>query len=252
MASNFHIATAAAIIHFASIGRFKFAKISSSVIARFSKFSRFWMLTLLPLADLAAQIPRATVRPSNTRLPPNMRLRPPVIVSPARPMKPATELINRQEPMNVTARLLDKATPDNTHVRVSLSKQRAYLMIGDEVVIDTPISSGKRSRITPSGSFHVQEKDKDHRSNIYGNFVDSSGRVVRSGVSSKIDSAPSGTHFVGAPMTWFMRLTDEGVGMHVGILPGYPASHGCIRMPPQAAEMFYNRVKVGTSVVVGE
>ena len=167
-------------------------------------------------------------------------------------MRPATELINRQEPMNVTARLLDKATPDNTHVRVSLSKQRAYLLIGDEVVIDSPISSGKRSRITPSGSFHVQEKDKDHRSNIYGNFVDASGRVVRSGVSSKIDSAPSGTHFVGAPMTWFMRLTDEGVGMHVGILPGYPASHGCIRMPPQAAEMFYNRVKIGTSVVVGD
>jgi lipoprotein-anchoring transpeptidase ErfK/SrfK len=71
-------------------------------------------------------------------------------------------------------------------------------------------------------------------------------------VSSRIDSAPSGTHFVGAPMTWFMRLTDEGVGMHVGILPGYPASHGCIRMPPAAAEMFYNHVKVGTPVVVGD
>ncbi len=167
-------------------------------------------------------------------------------------MKPASELIKRQDPMNVTARLLDKTTPDNSHVRVSLSKQRAYLMLGDEIVIDTPISSGKRSRITPSGSFHVQEKDKDHHSSIYGDFVDSSGRIVRRGVSSKIDSAPSGTHFVGAAMTWFMRLTDEGVGMHVGILPGYPASHGCIRMPSTAAEMFYNRVKVGTPVVVGD
>ena len=222
------------------------------MIARLSKLSPFWLLAVLPLIDLSAQIPRSTVRPSNTRLPPNMRMRPPVATNLARPMKPASELIYRQDPMNVTARLLDKATPDNTHVRVSLSKQRAYLLLGDEVVIDTPISSGKKSRITPSGSFHVQEKDKDHRSNIYGNFVDSSGRVVRAGVSSKIDSAPSGTHFVGAPMTWFMRLTDEGVGMHVGILPGYPASHGCIRMPPQAAEMFYNRVRIGTSVVVGD
>jgi lipoprotein-anchoring transpeptidase ErfK/SrfK len=167
-------------------------------------------------------------------------------------MKRANELIQRQEPINVSPRLLEQVTPDNARVRVSLSKQRAYLMMGDEIAVDSPISSGKRSRMTPSGSFHVMEKDRDHRSNIYGNFVDASGRVVRSGVSSRIDSAPSGTHFVGAPMTWFMRLTDEGVGMHVGILPGYPASHGCIRMPPAAAEMFYNHVKVGTPVVVGD
>ena len=70
------------------------------------------------------------------------------------------------------------------------------------------------------------------------------------GVSANIDSAPSGTHFVGAEMKWFMRLTGEGVGMHVGILPGYPASHGCIRMPSQAAELFYNHVKIGTPVEV--
>jgi lipoprotein-anchoring transpeptidase ErfK/SrfK len=125
-------------------------------------------------------------------------------------------------------------------------------MMGDEVVVDSPISSGKRARPTPQGSFHVLEKDKDHRSNIYGDFKDAYGRTVRAGVSSRIDSAPSGTHFVGAPMTWFMRVTEEGVGMHVGILPGYPASHGCIRMPSAAAEMFYNHVKVGTPVVVGD
>jgi lipoprotein-anchoring transpeptidase ErfK/SrfK len=169
-----------------------------------------------------------------------------------RQMKPAAQLIQRQEPINVSPRLLEQVTPENSHVRVSLSKQRAYLMMGDEVVIDSPISSGKRSRPTPQGSFHVLEKDKDHRSSIYGDFVDSSGRVVRRGISSRIDAAPSGTHYVGADMKWFMRLTDEGVGMHVGYLPGYPASHGCIRMPSAAAEMFYNRVKVGTPVVVGD
>jgi lipoprotein-anchoring transpeptidase ErfK/SrfK len=167
-------------------------------------------------------------------------------------MKHANELIRGQEPINVSPRLLDQVTPNNSRVRVSLSKQRAYLLMGDEIVIDSPISSGKRAGMTPSGSFHVLEKDKDHHSNVYGNFVDASGRIVRSGVSSRIDSAPSGTRFAGAPMKWFMRLTDEGVGMHVGILPGYPASHGCIRMPSVAAEMFYNKVKVGTPVVVGE
>jgi lipoprotein-anchoring transpeptidase ErfK/SrfK len=51
-------------------------------------------------------------------------------------------------------------------------------------------------------------------------------------------------------MKWFMRLTGEGVGMHVGILPGYPASHGCIRMPEPAAAQFYSHVKVGTPVRV--
>lgn len=167
-------------------------------------------------------------------------------------MKPASELINRQEPINVSPRLLARLTPDNSHVRVSLSKQRAYLMMGDEIVIDSPISSGKRARPTPPGSFHVLEKDLNHRSSIYGDFVDSSGRIVRRGVSSRIDSAPSGTHYVGADMKWFMRLTDEGVGMHVGFLPGYAASHGCVRMPSSAAEMFYNHVKVGTPVVVGD
>ena len=100
-------------------------------------------------------------------------------------MKRASELIHRQEPINVSPRLLEAVTPQNSHVRVSLSKQRAYLLMGDEVVIDSPISSGKRARMTPSGSFHVLEKDKDHHSNVYGNFVDSSGRIVRSGVPSR-------------------------------------------------------------------
>jgi hypothetical protein len=209
------------------------------VIARiFKAFAFFFAILVLGVAtEPQAQVPRSGPRPT---------------LRPRQEMKSAGELIRRQDPINVSPRLLQQLTPDNSHVRVSILKQRAYLMMGDEVVVDTPISSGKRSRPTPQGSFHVLEKDKDHRSNIYGDFKDAYGRTVRAGVSSKIDSAPSGTHFVGAPMTWFMRLTDEGVGMHIGILPGYPASHGCIRMPGAAAEMFYNHVKVGTPVVVGD
>jgi lipoprotein-anchoring transpeptidase ErfK/SrfK len=171
---------------------------------------------------------------------------------PARPMRKASELISRQEPVKVDNSLIKQVTPDAVHVVVSLTKQRAYLMLGDQIVIDSPISSGKRGHGTPSGHFSVLEKDPDHRSSIYGDFVDGSGRVVRAGISAKIDSAPSGTHYVGAPMRWFMRLTGEGVGMHVGILPGYPASHGCIRMPPDGAKLFYDNVKVGTPVDVGD
>lgn len=168
------------------------------------------------------------------------------------PMRKASAYISRQEPLKVNQSLLKQATPDNVHVVVSLPKQRAYLMIGDQIVADSPISSGRAGHSTPTGHFSVLEKDPDHRSSIYGDFVDSSGRVVRAGISAKIDSAPSGTHYVGAPMRWFMRLTGEGVGMHVGILPGYPASHGCIRMSSDGAKLFYDIVKIGTPVNVGD
>ncbi|MDQ2658948.1 MAG: L,D-transpeptidase family protein [Verrucomicrobiota bacterium] len=165
-------------------------------------------------------------------------------------MRKASELINRQPPITINQGVYDSLSPNDSRIVVSLSKQRAYLLSGDQVAIDTPISSGKAGHSTPSGRFSVLEKDRDHRSNVYGNFVDRTGRTVRSGVSLKIDSAPSGTHYVGAPMLWFMRLTGDGVGMHIGILPGYAASHGCVRMPAQSAEMFYSRVKVGTPVEV--
>jgi lipoprotein-anchoring transpeptidase ErfK/SrfK len=167
-------------------------------------------------------------------------------------MRKASAYISRQEPLKVNQSLLKQATPDNTHIVVSLSKQRAYLMIGDDVVADGPISSGRQGHGTPTGHFNVMEKDPNHHSSLYGDFVDSSGRVVRAGVSAQIDSAPSGTHFAGAPMKWFLRLTSEGVGMHIGILPGYPASHGCIRESVDGAKLFYDYTKVGTSVVVGD
>jgi lipoprotein-anchoring transpeptidase ErfK/SrfK len=178
----------------------------------------------------------------------------PVAPKPTAPkaMRKASELISRQEPVKINQALLKQITPASVHVVVSLPKQRAYLMMGDEIVIDSPISSGKRGHSSPTGHFSVMEKDPDHRSSIYGDFVDSSGRVVRAGISAKIDSAPSGTPYGGAPRRWFMRLTGEGVGMHVGILPGYPASHGCIRMPPDGAKLFYDNVKVGTPADVGD
>jgi lipoprotein-anchoring transpeptidase ErfK/SrfK len=167
-------------------------------------------------------------------------------------MRKASAYISRQEPLKVNQSLLKQATSDNTHIVVSLPKQRAYLMVGDNIVADGPISSGKQGHSTPSGHFNVMEKDPNHHSSLYGDFVDSSGRVVRAGVSAHIDSAPSGTHFAGAPMRWFLRLTSEGVGMHVGILPGYPASHGCIRESADGAKLFYDYAKVGTPVHVGE
>jgi lipoprotein-anchoring transpeptidase ErfK/SrfK len=167
-------------------------------------------------------------------------------------MRKATTFIQRQSPLKVNESLLKEATPDNTRIAVSIPKQRAYLMIGDQVVADGPISSGRSGHETPKGHFTVMEKDPNHHSSLYGDFVDSSGRTVRAGVSANSDSAPSGTHFAGAPMRWFLRLTSEGVGMHIGILPGYAASHGCVRESVDGAKLFYDHVKVGTPVYVGD
>jgi len=176
---------------------------------------------------------------------------------PEKQQKPATEMIRKQAPPKVIPRVLDQATPENVSVYISLGKQRAYLRVGDEVGIDSPISSGKRAGMTPKGSFVVVQKDPDHKSSLYGAFVDRNDLIVRAGVSAKIDSAPSGTHFKGAPMKWFMRFgeslqSQRAEGMHVGILPGYPASHGCVRLPEKIAPIIYGKVSVGTPVTIGE
>ena len=168
------------------------------------------------------------------------------------PQRSAAEMIPRQEGPKLTARLMDRANPDNTNVIVSISKQRIFLLMDNEMVIDAPVSTGRKGHPTPTGNFHVLVKELNHFSNIYGNYVDRNNRVVRSGISAQIDSAPSGTHFAGAPMKYFMRLTDGGVGMHIGILPGYAASHGCVRLPAEIAPLIYAKVKVGTSVKVEE
>lgn len=166
------------------------------------------------------------------------------------PMRRPGELLHRQEGPKVAKDLEPLISASNSRVVISLSKQRAWVMAGENIYIDTPISSGKRVGMTPTGSFHVLEKDPDHHSSIYGDFVDRQGRTVRAGVSMKVDSAPSGTRYVGASMRWFMRLTDGGVGMHVGILPGYAASHGCIRLPSDIAKLIYDKVKPGTPVTI--
>ena len=168
---------------------------------------------------------------------------------PAVPMKKAGDLLKKQDPPIVNSALAATITPENSRVLVSIAKQRAFLMVGDEIYIDTPVSTGKRAGMTPTGSFTVQEKERDHRSSLYGEFVDRRGRTVRSGVSLKVDSAPSGTHYVGAPMKWFSRF-NGAIGMHVGILPGYPASHGCVRLPEAIAPLIYEKVKVGTPIEV--
>ena len=102
---------------------------------------------------------------------------------------------------------------------------------------------------TPIGRFQVIRKDEDHRSSLYGDYVDDSGRIVKANVDSRRDSRPPHSHFVGTPMPYFLEFS-PGYGLHQGYLPGVPASHGCIRMPYWKARQFYNVAHVGTPVVV--
>ena len=134
-------------------------------------------------------------------------------------------------------------------VVVKLHEQRAYLYRGGEVAASSRISSGREGYRTPTGSFRVQLKDEDHRSSLYGDYVSSSGKIVKANVDVRKHSKPKGAHFVGAPMPFFVQFLPS-YGLHVGYLPGEPASHGCIRMPYWKARQFYQAVHVGTPVVV--
>ena len=132
---------------------------------------------------------------------------------------------------------------------IDLSDQEAYLYRGKHRTASSRISSGREGHRTPVGRFSVIRKDIDHRSSLYGDYVDDSGRVVKPNVDSRKDSKPPHSHFLGAAMPFFVEFS-PGYGLHQGYLPGVPASHGCIRMPYWKARQFYEAAHLGTSVTV--
>jgi lipoprotein-anchoring transpeptidase ErfK/SrfK len=134
-------------------------------------------------------------------------------------------------------------------IKIYLKEQRAYFYKADVLVGESQVSAGREGYNTPSGNYKIIQKDKDHASSLYGDYVDASGNVVQKDVELGKDPKPPGAIFKGAPMPYFMRIVG-GVGMHEGYLPGYPASHGCIRMPGKMAETFFNNVDLGTPVQI--
>lgn len=133
---------------------------------------------------------------------------------------------------------------------IRLSEQRAYFYKGDQLVGISIVSTGREGYATTTGNFKIQQKNIDHRSNLYGDYVDAvTGQVVVKDVDVHKDKKPPGTKFLGAPMPYFMRVTG-GIGMHEGFLPGYAASHGCIRMPEFMAKNFFANVEKGTPVAI--
>ena len=107
-------------------------------------------------------------------------------------------------------------------IAISIEKQSLKIHDANGFFAETPISTGMRGHPTPMGVFSIIQKHKFHHSNIYS----------------------------GAPMPYMQRITWSGVAMHAGVLPGYPASHGCIRMPMAFAVKMWNWTKMGARVVV--
>jgi lipoprotein-anchoring transpeptidase ErfK/SrfK len=134
-------------------------------------------------------------------------------------------------------------------IRIVLSEQRAYFYMDKTLVGESTISSGKKGFETPPGTYKVIQKDKDHVSNMYGEYVDAAGNVVKANADVTKDPLPEGATFKGAKMPFFLRFTG-GYGMHAGYLPGYRASHGCVRMPISMAEHFFDAAQEGTPVTV--
>lgn len=105
---------------------------------------------------------------------------------------------------------------------VSLDEQLAYVYRNGIAIGVSTISSGKTGKETPTGVFTILQKNKDHRSNLYND----------------------------APMPYMQRLTWDGIALHGGTLPGYPASHGCVRLPVSFAEKLFAETRTGDTVVV--
>lgn len=105
---------------------------------------------------------------------------------------------------------------------VSIDRQKVTVYDTKGVFAESPVSTGMKGHSTPMGVFSVIQKHKFHHSNIYS----------------------------GAPMPYMQRITWSGVAMHAGVLPGYPASHGCIRMPMAFAVKMWNWTRMGARVIV--
>ena len=141
------------------------------------------------------------------------------------------------------------STNGKPSITISLREQRAYFYKSGVLVGVSQLSTGREGLNTPNGHFSIIQKDVNHVSSLFGDYVDSAGNVVVPNVDVTKDPKPPGARFRGTPMPYFMRIV-SGTVLHAGYLPGYPASHGCIRMPEFMAENFFKSVSLGTPVTI--
>jgi lipoprotein-anchoring transpeptidase ErfK/SrfK len=139
------------------------------------------------------------------------------------PMAPQRRPKRPQQAKKPTVPEKESAKPQGpVIIAISIDQQKLRLYDAKGFFAESPISTGMKGHPTPMGVFSVIQKQKLHHSNIYS----------------------------GAPMPYMQRITWSGVAIHAGVLPGYPASHGCIRMPMAFAIKMWNWTKMGARVVV--
>jgi|TARA_B110000914_G_C15517744_1_gene474791 lipoprotein-anchoring transpeptidase ErfK/SrfK len=146
--------------------------------------------------------------------------------------------------------LIAAANSSNTNLKINLATQRGFLLVNDDIAMDYRISTGRSTHKTPTGNFSITEKLKDKRSNLYGKIFDSNGDVVKIEADTRIDIVPPGGEFLGASMSYWMRLTKTGIGMHQGKVSHRYASHGCIRTHSAAVSVVFAKTQIGTPVTV--
>lgn len=132
--------------------------------------------------------------------------------------------------------------PNNVRVKVSLSKQRTYVMEGSQILLSMPVSVGTASTPTPSGNFRVFNKNHKKRANTHG-YAYSGNNAKKTLISKK----PSGWSFKGTPMPYWVEFKPN-YGFHTGWVKHTPCTHGCIRIHENVAPKFFRLVKVGTPV----
>jgi len=132
--------------------------------------------------------------------------------------------------------------PNNVKVKVSLSKQRVYVMEGSEILLAMPVSVGAPATPTHAGNYTIFNKEAKHRASTHG--------YAYSGSQTKqtfLDKKPAGWSFKGTPMPYWCEFSPN-YGFHTGWIKHQPCTHGCIRMHENLSPKFFRLVKVGTPV----
>lgn len=132
--------------------------------------------------------------------------------------------------------------PDAVTVKVSLSRQRTYVMEGSKILLSMPVSVGAPGQSTPTGDFSIYNKEEKKRSPAYG-YAYRGDQVKQTSPADK----PAGWSFTGTPLPYWCEFKRD-IGFHTGWIKHYPCTNGCIRMHENLAPKFFRLVKVGTPV----
>ncbi len=132
----------------------------------------------------------------------------------------------------------------NVYVKVSLANRMAYVMEGNKPLLVMPVTVGKSSSPTPTGSFRINTKTHKYRANTHGYAI--KGDAIH-GV--KLKNKPAGWAFKGTPMPYWCSFK-SGYGFHTGWMKPFPASGGCLRMHKNVAPKFFRLVSEGTKLSI--